>query len=155
MYFYTLIGHRKRSILKTVCDPLSCGLWRQKTKNHRAKKGKKQTKKKKKKISYNLRSKIADFFFHGATAPSGPKSPYCWGFAISLRHTTLGRTPLDEWSARRRDLYLTKHNTHNRRTSMPPARNEPAIPTSERMETHVLDRAATGIGHNSWSRKKK
>jgi len=25
------------------------------------------------------------------------------------RHTTLGRTPLDEWSARRRDLYLTTH----------------------------------------------
>ena len=25
----------------------------------------------------------------------------------SRRHTTLGRTPLDEWSARRRDLYMT------------------------------------------------
>jgi hypothetical protein len=25
----------------------------------------------------------------------------------SHRHTTLGRTPLEEWSARRRDLYLT------------------------------------------------
>jgi hypothetical protein len=30
-----------------------------------------------------------------------------------FRHTTLGRTALDEWSARRRDLYLTTHNTHN------------------------------------------
>ena len=30
------------------------------------------------------------------------------------RHTTIGRTPPDEWSARRRDLYLTTHNTHNR-----------------------------------------
>jgi len=37
---------------------------------------------------------------------------------ISLRHTTLGRTPLDEWPARRSDLYLTTHNTHNRQTSM-------------------------------------
>ena len=36
------------------------------------------------------------------------------------RRTTVGRTPLDEWSARRRDLYLTTHNTHNRQTSMPP-----------------------------------
>ena len=35
------------------------------------------------------------------------------------RRTIVGRTPLDEWSARRRDLYLTTHNTHNRRTSMP------------------------------------
>ena len=28
-------------------------------------------------------------------------------------HTTVGTTPLDEWSARRRDLYLTTHNIHN------------------------------------------
>ena len=34
------------------------------------------------------------------------------GFAIThFRHTTPGRTPLDEWQARRRDLYLTTHNT--------------------------------------------
>jgi len=32
----------------------------------------------------------------------------------SHRHTTVGRTPLDEWSVRRRDLYLTTHNSHNR-----------------------------------------
>ena len=30
------------------------------------------------------------------------------------RRTTVGRTPLDEWSVRRRDLYLTTYNTHNR-----------------------------------------
>jgi len=31
------------------------------------------------------------------------------------RRTTFGRTPLDEWSCRRRDLYLTTtHNTQNR-----------------------------------------
>ena len=30
------------------------------------------------------------------------------------RRTTVGRTSLDEWSACRRDLYLTTHNTHNR-----------------------------------------
>ena len=29
-----------------------------------------------------------------------------------LRHTTLGRTPPDEWSARSRDRDLTTHNTH-------------------------------------------
>jgi hypothetical protein len=41
---------------------------------------------------------------------------------ITLRDThthTLGRIPLDEGSVRRRDLYLTKHNTHKRQTSMP------------------------------------
>jgi len=62
------------------------------------------------------------------------------------RRTTVGRTPLDEWSARRRDLYLTTHNTHNRQTSMPRVRFEPTISASERPQTYALDRAATGTG---------
>jgi hypothetical protein len=33
-------------------------------------------------------------------------------------HTTLGRTPLDERSARHRDFYLTTHSSHKRQTSM-------------------------------------
>ena len=41
------------------------------------------------------------------------------------RRTTVGRTPPDEWSARRRDLYLTTHDTHNRQISMPPVGFEP------------------------------
>jgi len=36
------------------------------------------------------------------------------------RRTAVGRTPLDEWSAHRRDLYLTTHDTHNRQISMLP-----------------------------------
>jgi hypothetical protein len=36
------------------------------------------------------------------------------------RRTTVSRTPLHEWSPRRRDLYLTTHDIHNRQTSMPP-----------------------------------
>ena len=43
------------------------------------------------------------------------------------RRTTVGRTPLDEWSARCRDLYLTPHDTHNRQISMPPVGFEPTI----------------------------
>ena len=54
------------------------------------------------------------FFSHGATIPSGPGPPHCRGFTITLRHTTLGRTPLDAWLARRRDLYLTTYNNRNR-----------------------------------------
>ena len=34
-------------------------------------------------------------------------------------HITLDRTPLDAWSARRRDLYLTTHSNDKRQTSMP------------------------------------
>ena len=40
-------------------------------------------------------------------------------------HTAFGRTSLDEWSACRRDLYMTTHNTHNRQTSMSPVGFEP------------------------------
>ena len=55
-------------------------------------------------------------------------------------HTTVGRTPLDEGPARRRDFYLTTHTTHNRRTSMSPAGFEPAIPVDERPQTYALYR---------------
>ena len=65
------------------------------------------------------------------------------------RRTTVGRTSLDELSARRRDLYLTTHNTHNRQTSMPPVGFEPTISAGERPQTYALDRAATGTGA-SW-----
>ena len=51
------------------------------------------------------------FFYHSTTTPSGPgPSPYR-GFTITLRHTTVGRTPLDQWSAHRTDLYLTTVTT--------------------------------------------
>ena len=60
--------------------------------------------------------------------------------------TTVGRSPLDEGSARRRDLYLTTHNTLNRQTSMPPVGFEPTISADERPQTYALDHAATGTG---------
>jgi len=86
-------------------------------------------------------------FFYGATAPGGPECPHYRGFEITLRHTTVGRARMDGSSARRRDLYLTANNNHNRRdTSMFPVGFEPTIPASERPQTHALDRAATGIG---------
>ena len=61
------------------------------------------------------------------------------------RRTIVGRAPLDEWSARRRDLYLTTHNTRNRQTSMPPVGFEPTISAGEQPQNYVLDRAATGF----------
>ena len=56
------------------------------------------------------------------------------------RRATFGRTPMNEWSARRRDLYLTTHNTHNRQISMPPVRFDPTVSASGRPQTHALDR---------------
>jgi hypothetical protein len=78
--------------------------------------------------------------------PSGPRPLHYRGFLITLRHNTLGRTPLDERSLRRTDLYLTTHNIHKRQTSMLPAGFEPIIPANERPQTHTLDRAATATG---------
>ena len=79
--------------------------------------------------------------------PCGPRPPHSRGFLDHIqRRTTVGRTPLDEWSARRRNLYLTTHNTHNRQTSMPPVGFEPTISAGERPQTYALDRVATEIG---------
>ena len=58
------------------------------------------------------------------------------------RRATVGRTPLDELLARRRDLYLTTHNSHNRQTSMTPVGFEPTLSAGERPYTYTLDRAA-------------
>jgi hypothetical protein len=54
------------------------------------------------------------------------------------RRSTVGRTPLDESSARRRVLYLTTHDTHNRQISMPPVGFEPKISASERPVAEIL-----------------
>ena len=71
------------------------------------------------------------------------------------RRITVGRTPLDEWSARRRDFYLTTHNTHNRQTFMPPVGFEPTISAGERPQTYAFDRADTGSGTNGTIRRPK
>jgi hypothetical protein len=63
------------------------------------------------------------------------------------RRAKVGRTPLDEWSIRRRDLYLTTHNIHNRQTFTPPPRGG--------IRTHNLSikREAEGLRpHGHWDR---
>ena len=48
---------------------------------------------------------------------------------------------MDEWSARRKDLYQTEHT----KPSMSPTGFEPTIPAGE-----ALDRAATGTGRSTY-----
>ena len=79
----------------------------------------------------------------------GPTRAMPFSFKKMLDHTQrraiVGRTPLDEWSARRRDLYLTTRNIHNKHPCCL-AGFEPTVLAGERPQTHALDRAATGIG---------
>ena len=89
---------------------------------------------------------LFSIFFYSAASSSRQRRPHYRGFTITLRHATLGRSPLDEWSARHRYLYLITHKTHRRLISMPLAGFEPLIPASERPQTHAFRRAATGIG---------
>ena len=72
--------------------------------------------------------------------------PFLMFLDHTQRRSTVGRTPLDEWSARHRDLYLTAHNTHNRQISMTLVGFEPTISAGERPQSYALDRAATGTG---------
>jgi len=77
------------------------------------------------------------FFFMSRQAPVG--------FMFTLRHTTPGRTPLDEWSVRRRPLPV--NTQHSQETDVHALTGfELSIPVSEQPETHAFDRAASGIG---------
>jgi hypothetical protein len=66
------------------------------------------------------------------------------------RRTTVGRTPLDEWSDCRTDLHLITHNTHNRQKPITPTGFEAA---GERPQTHTLRGPHTSLASESgWAR---
>jgi len=75
----------------------------------------------------------------------GPTRARGYSFTRFLDHTQrstkVGRNPLDEWSACRRELYLTKHNTHKRQTSMPRRDSKPEfLQASGRGPTPLTER---------------
>ena len=81
--------------------------------------------------------------------PNGPEPPHYGGFTITLRNTTLGRTPLKEWSARRRDLSLTKHCSLGTDFHAPGGvwnRN----PSKRAAASPRLRQRGSGIGHCYW-----
>jgi hypothetical protein len=82
--------------------------------------------------------------YRDATTHVGLWLPHYGVFTITFRHNTLGGTPLEEGSARSRDLYLITHNTHY----MPPAGFEPTILASELPQTYLCLRPC---GH--WDRE--
>ena len=98
---------------------------------------------------------VITFLFSLHDSPSGPRPPRCGGFTTTLIHTTLGWTPVHEWWVHRSCLCMSTYDTHRSQTSMSPAGFEPAIPASERSQTHALDRASTGTGKYSFKFYKK
>jgi len=85
-------------------------------------------------------------FPFGTTAPQwAPSASFTRFLDHTQRRTTVGRTPLEEWTARRRDHYLTDHTTHNRETSVPLVGSQSTISVGEWPQAHALDRAANGI----------
>ena len=86
-------------------------------------------------------------FWRNRTPQWGRASSFTRFLDHTQRHTTVGRTPLDEWSARRRDLYLTTHNIqHSQKTALLPAGFEPTISADKQPQTHALDSAASETG---------
>jgi hypothetical protein len=75
-------------------------------------------------------------------------------FLMFLDHTQrrsiVGRTSLDEWSDRRRDLYLTTHDTHNRQISVPPVGFKPKISVGEQPQAAHLLKSWVRIPRGAW-----
>jgi hypothetical protein len=90
---------------------------------------------------------MTDFFLPWRESPVGLKLPHYRGLMMKFRQTTLGRTRLDEWSARRTELYLTTHNNRKRQTSIPPVGFKPIIPASKRQQNNAFR------SHGHWKRQ--
>jgi len=57
------------------------------------------------------------------------------------------------WTSHQPDVETStwQQTSHKTKTSMPPVGFEPAIPASERPQTHVLNRASTGTGKGRYT----
>ena len=91
------------------------------------------------------------YFVGGGLGGNSPQWTMASSFTRFLDHTqrrtTIGMTPLDERSARRRDLYLTKHSTHKRQTSiwLLWTRDQPVAETSNWQHTTLTRQKSMGL----------
>jgi len=77
------------------------------------------------------------FLAGGAQQPPVGQGLLIHEVSRSQRRTTVGRTPLDEWLAHHRDLYLTTHNTRNTEIHAPLG-FEPTISVGKRQQTYAF-----------------
>jgi hypothetical protein len=91
--------------------------------------------------SFFIPSFLSSFYDFFNPLIEGVEGFWCtWTNSHTHTHT-LCRTPLDERSVCRKDVYLTTHNIRKRRTSITLAGFEPVIPISEHPQTHASDGA--------------
>ena len=90
----------------------------------------------------NIIKQKSQRFFLWFGSHIGPRPSQCWDFDITVCNTdTLGRTPLDEWSARRSDLCMRRYNNRDwheclRRDSNPPGQQREAADPRHRRRGH-------------------
>jgi hypothetical protein len=93
------------------------------------------------------------FLYYDAPAPppppSRPRPPHYRGFLIKLRHTPVGRTPLDEWSALCRNL-LSDNTQHTQQTDLHVPGGIPTHNLSRRAAADPLLRP-----RGQWNRQKR
>ena len=93
----------------------------------------------------NITVEAYNFFFHGSTSLEGLGHLVV---EVSRSHSDTPQSVGLLWTSDRlvADFYLKTHNTQKRETPITTTGFESAIPASERLQTHALDRAATVIG---------
>jgi hypothetical protein len=90
-----------------------------------------------------------DFFLSWCNSPHWARASSFTRFLDhTQRRTTVGRTPLGEWSTRHRYLCLTTHNTHNKHPCAQVG-FKPTISAGQGPQTYALGRAVTGTGHDA------
>jgi hypothetical protein len=89
-------------------------------------------------FSFQVRPRIFFSFFWRNSPHWARASSFTRFLDHTQRRTTVGRTPLDEWSARHRDLYLD-NTQHSQQTNIhaPPVGLEPTISAGERRQTYA------------------
>ena len=88
------------------------------------------------------------FILFCARAPSRPWPPHYHGFMITLRHTTFGRTPLNESSTHDRDLHLITRTTQKQRDFQAPGRIQTGYPSKQAAADPCLRM------HGNWNQPK-
>ena len=83
-------------------------------------------------VNLNIFKFFVLIFLSWHNSPLGAQGNLMVGASRTHWHATVGRTPLDVWLTRSRDLYFTTHNTHDRQ----PCPRRDSNPQSQKAKTN-------------------